>query len=170
MADKAREIIEAAAARAAELVMADYEVAAERCESPIERILVAQFLDPDFGMDWDLTRRELLFPPSGSIDNVAAPPLDGLFLWPQIKIGAFRVDFIVGSYSKRHEAFRYVIIECDGHDFHERTKEQAQRDKARDRYITGLGHRILRFTGSEIYRDPRKVWDEIVEVLFSVMT
>lgn len=47
-----------------------------------------------------------------------------------------------------------IIIECDGHDFHERTKEQASRDRSRDRAAQGAGHMMLRYTGSEIYRDP----------------
>jgi very-short-patch-repair endonuclease len=47
-----------------------------------------------------------------------------------------------------------VIVECDGHDFHERTKEQAARDRSRDRATQAAGHIMLRYTGSEIYRDP----------------
>ncbi len=44
------------------------------------------------------------------------------------------------------------VIECDGHDFHERTKEQAQRDKKRDRELQAAGYKVFRFTGSEIWR------------------
>lgn len=46
-----------------------------------------------------------------------------------------------------------VVIEIDGHDFHERTKEQASHDKARDRAMTKAGWHVLRFTGSDIYKD-----------------
>ena len=46
-----------------------------------------------------------------------------------------------------------IGVECDGHDFHEKTKEQAARDKKRDRDLQALGYRVLRFSGSEIYRD-----------------
>jgi very-short-patch-repair endonuclease len=49
---------------------------------------------------------------------------------------------------------KLVVIECDGHDFHERTKEQAARDRKRDRAVQSAGHIMLRYTGSEIYRDP----------------
>jgi very-short-patch-repair endonuclease len=45
-----------------------------------------------------------------------------------------------------------VAVECDGHDFHERTKEQAERDRRRDRDLQTEGWRVLRFTGSEIHR------------------
>lgn len=47
-----------------------------------------------------------------------------------------------------------LAIELDGHDFHERTKEQAQRDKSRDRILQELGWKAIRFTGSEVYADP----------------
>lgn len=49
-----------------------------------------------------------------------------------------------------------MIVECDGHDFHEKTKKQAKHDKKRDRYLTSFGYTVFRFTGSEIYKDP--VW------------
>lgn len=47
-----------------------------------------------------------------------------------------------------------VFIECDGHAFHERTKEQAARDRQKDRRVQQAGIPILRFTGSEIFADP----------------
>ena len=53
-------------------------------------------------------------------------------------------------------------MELDGHDFHEKTKEQASGDKRRDRYLAALGWTVLRFSGSDVYRDPAAVMDEIV--------
>ena len=60
-----------------------------------------------------------------------------------------------GSYSfiNNGEAYR-LAVECDGHDFHERTKEQAARDRSRDRELQDAGVTIYRFTGSEIHNDP----------------
>lgn len=46
-----------------------------------------------------------------------------------------------------------LIIEVDGHDFHERTKAQARRDRARDRRMIEHGWTPLRFTGQEVYED-----------------
>ncbi|MDQ3254286.1 MAG: endonuclease domain-containing protein [Acidobacteriota bacterium] len=46
-----------------------------------------------------------------------------------------------------------LIVECDGHDFHEKRKEQAAKDKRRDRILQSLGYRVFRFTGSEIHND-----------------
>ncbi|WP_426418222.1 DUF559 domain-containing protein [Bradyrhizobium genosp. A] len=74
-----------------------------------------------------------------------------LLLVMQKRLLDWRADFVLSAPS---ETDRKLIIECDWHDFHERTKEQAARDRARDRAAVGAGYRILRFTGSEIYRDP----------------
>jgi very-short-patch-repair endonuclease len=46
-----------------------------------------------------------------------------------------------------------LVVECDGHEFHERTKDQAIRDRARDRTVQKRGGAMFRFTGREIYRD-----------------
>ena len=46
-----------------------------------------------------------------------------------------------------------VVVECDGHEFHERTKEQAAHDRQRDRYMQCEGWLVLRFTGSEIHKN-----------------
>lgn len=60
-----------------------------------------------------------------------------------------------------------VAIECDGHDYHERTKEQAARDKSRDRTLVRDGWRVLRFTGSEIHNYPRECVEEIRDLLIT---
>lgn len=71
-------------------------------------------------------------------------------IFQQHQIGKYRVDFLLMDRLAQCE----VVIECDGHDFHERTKEQAQRDRKRDRELQARGYLVLRYTGSEIYRDP----------------
>jgi hypothetical protein len=49
-----------------------------------------------------------------------------------------------------------IIVECDGHDFHERTKEQAANDRLRDRTLMGDGWMVVRVTGAEIMADPER--------------
>lgn len=64
-------------------------------------------------------------------------------------------EFIIGPEKK----IRYAascIIECDGHNFHEITKEQATKDKSKDRTLEERGLHVIRFTGSEITKDPEK--------------
>ncbi len=62
----------------------------------------------------------------------------------------------------------YAIVECDGHNFHEKTKEQAKKDKQRDRDFIKHGYHVLRYTGTEIYRDPVKCASEIYETLIKL--
>lgn len=57
-----------------------------------------------------------------------------------------------------------VVIELDGHDFHERTRQQATRDKKRDRSISLRGWQVARFTGSEVHRTPCCVASHLTEV------
>lgn len=88
---------------------------------------------------------------------------EGDHLWPQVKIGQYRVDFLlehVGRTSRR------VIVECDGHEFHDKDKVRAAADKARDRFLVSLGYQVLRFTGSEICQDPFRCWAETRNVLW----
>jgi very-short-patch-repair endonuclease len=67
----------------------------------------------------------------------------------------YRADFAIIEWLKSPgEHLRRFAIEVDGHDFHERTKEQAARDRSRDRALMNAGWTVLRFTGSEVFRDP----------------
>lgn len=58
-----------------------------------------------------------------------------------------------------------IIVELDGHDFHERTPEQAQKDKSRDRELQAKGWHVLRFTGREVLRDPWLCLNEVETLL-----
>lgn len=84
----------------------------------------------------------------------------------QQQIGAYRADIVVvASTDTLAGDFRgRCIVELDGHDFHERTKEQAARDKKRDRDMVVGGDVVLRFTGSEIIKDPTKCMREAIDL------
>lgn len=87
------------------------------------------------------------------------------FIAPQVKIGNYRVDFLTASCC--HGEIRYTAIECDGHDYHERTKGQASRDKKRDRALLALEIPTLRFTGSDIHYKLDECVEEIESFLFN---
>lgn len=74
----------------------------------------------------------------------------------------YRLDFALFSTGGMK-----LAIECDGHDYHERTKQQAKHDKERDRWLQGQGWFVARFTGSEIYKDPFEVVSKIGDIVFS---
>lgn len=84
-----------------------------------------------------------------------------IYFQTQQKIDNYIVDFLVTSDFSKEK----IIIECDGHDFHEKTKEQAQHDKERDRFLTSKGYIILRYTGSEIYNNFCGIESELSKLL-----
>jgi very-short-patch-repair endonuclease len=89
----------------------------------------------------------------------------GLKVRPQDELNVdgavYRIDFVVETSGGDIK----FAIELDGHDFHERTKEQAARDRQRERSITKHGYTIIRFTGSEVFNNPGKCVEEVVEIV-----
>lgn len=107
-------------------------------------------------------------------------PKMGFSIQPQKRIGPYRADFAIshlvregdtgsdGCYSMDelpHVYHAQLVVECDGHDFHEKTKEQAARDKRRDRVFLQNGWPVARFTGSEIKNDPGRCAEEVIQIL-----
>lgn len=133
----------------------------QKCESPIEELLaVALYSYSRIMPERMLFLGTSALPKEPEFDETA-------FVYQQVEIGQYRVDFAIwdASLPFNHTPPRLMIVECDGHDFHEKTKEQARRDKRRDRYFQSLGYKVLRFTGSEIWADPDGVADEIFDQL-----
>lgn len=93
----------------------------------------------------------------------------GLEYWisPQAKVRGYSVDIML--WFQCGKARGGIAIECDGHDFHEKTKEQAARDKKRDREIVSAGYPVMRFTGSEIYKSPRACAEQLREPLAEIL-
>lgn len=123
------------------------KVGADRCESPIEVMLCGAFAAamPEFDAR----------SPSAHQWEVGRWPGWHLALLAQPIIGQFRADFAIMSvFPEDTERSPFaLIVEADGHDFHERTKEQARRDRSRDRFFAENDFHLLRFTGSEIAAD-----------------
>lgn len=72
-----------------------------------------------------------------------------------------RIDFALLGFDDG----KRIAVELDGHDFHERTKEQAKRDKSRDRAFVAAGWLVLRFTGSEVFADPDGCFQQCAELI-----
>lgn len=82
----------------------------------------------------------------------------GIFIQPQFVIGKYRVDFLITQNGIGLDEFLSpVVVELDGHDFHDKDKTQRAYEKARDRFIVKAGYKVLHFTGSEVVADPYKV-------------
>jgi hypothetical protein len=56
-----------------------------------------------------------------------------------------------------------VVVEYDGHQFHERSPEQASKDRKRMRILQRLGIPVLPFTGTDVVRSSEDLAQEIVE-------
>lgn len=92
---------------------------------------------------------------------------DQVALCQQHLLGDYRADFFLTGYHE-NSPVRSVVVEVDGHEFHERTKEQARHDRSRDRAVQRRGHKVLRFTGSEVYADPFRCAQEAIEAALGV--
>ncbi|NRD80320.1 DUF559 domain-containing protein [Bacillus sp. BRMEA1] len=110
------------------------------CESPVEKLFCLHLLD------W-LPHYESQFRYIDSDVTIS------IFIQKEIEYRGkkYRPDFLIEVYALGNE-FDF-IVECDGHNFHEKTKAQAKRDKSRDRNLQSAGYRTIRFTGSEIWED-----------------
>lgn len=72
------------------------------------------------------------------------------------------LDFMIAAFlGNNHQAF---CVECDGHVFHNASKEQALHDRLRDRRLLMHGIPTVRFTGSEINADADLCVTEIERV------
>lgn len=89
---------------------------------------------------------------------------DSLSIKKQVKIGSYRVDFLLIYQSKNH-SHQQIIVELDGHEFHETSKHQRSYEKARDRFLIKSGYKVLHFTGSDVCSDPHKVVFEALLML-----
>ena len=130
------------------------------CQSPIEHALACALATNYMsgGMGAKIGDSEIL---SGAGRNTYIEIL------PQFQVGMYRADFIVSLLCHHREGGPSVIVECDGHDYHERTKEQAEHDKSRDRFMQSAGHHVLRFTGREIHRNAAKCAREVMALLIA---
>ncbi len=141
------------------------------CESPIEQLLLATM----FARGWGPNEHTVcnwysLHEQCTSLGFAATPWLLGTeqvscFCVLQLPVSfgptRYRIDFAFIECFPQGKP-RMFAVELDGHDFHERTKDQASRDKRRDRAFAAHGWTVLRYTGADVYRDPGAVLDEIV--------
>lgn len=78
----------------------------------------------------------------------------------------YRLDFYFIVNYKNQET-KYFGIECDGYDFHQKTKAQVKYDNQRQRDLQNEGIEIIRFSGSEIWENPFKCANEVKNIILS---
>lgn len=87
----------------------------------------------------------------------------GVHVSPQFTIGKYRVDFLI-QYTDGPQP-NQVVVELDGHAFHDKDKAQRAYEKGRDRYLVANGYRVLHYTGSEVVSDPYKVAYDALDII-----
>lgn len=63
----------------------------------------------------------------------------------------------------RLQKLKYVI-ELDGYDYH-CTKKQMQNDYERENNLKELGYKVVRFTGSQIYKEPYTCIEKLINII-----
>jgi very-short-patch-repair endonuclease len=82
----------------------------------------------------------------------------GFTVEPQWKVGAYRIDMVVGTRESR------VAVECDGDRWH--PPEKSADDMARQALLERLGwRRFIRLRGSEYFRNPDEAIRRLIERL-----
>jgi very-short-patch-repair endonuclease len=162
---------------AQELLLSVLEQATDRArgkdcyDSPIELALAVAMCAVQMVRYPDIS----FFPHRNSTDEertrrfawLREPPARKLgIVFPQAMIGPHRVDFLI-VHRRGLDGLGGIVVECDGHDFHEKTKQQAARDKTRDRYLQEHGYKVFRYAGSEIWRDAIGCAHQVLSLAYS---
>ena len=123
-------------------------------ESPLEASLLRAFFDAGFR------------PLAALSEIVVARSAHGLLL-QQLPVSTpaarYRLDFALMHPGNGV----FLAIEVDGREFHDRTTEQGRRDRQRDRALTAAGWTVVRFSGSEIFRDAARCVREVLSLASS---
>lgn len=82
---------------------------------------------------------------------------------PQVKVNgrSIRCDLLI--WVPGDERVK-IIVECDGYAYHN-SKDSFDNDRTRDRQLQLNGYRVIRFSGSQINKDPTAVTSELFDLL-----
>jgi len=123
------------------------------CESPIEQLLAVELERINLtGM--------IFYNPF--IDVVAIEKQ----AWIECEKEKYRVDFLIPVVYKNQEN-KMFVVECDGHEFHQKTKEQVEKDNERTRNLQKAGYEVIRFSGTEIWHKSYQCACEIRNLILS---
>jgi Protein of unknown function (DUF559) len=92
------------------------------------------------------------------------PSQIGLFaLVPQLQVNQVG-DVDLAIFVPGRNKYRPVVaVETDGHQFHERTVDQASNDRRRDRILQRSRVPVFRFTGTDVVRSSEECAHEIID-------
>ena len=127
------------------------------CESPIEQAMALEMERIGLFNSRYFT--------AGEIDIVSIDKQVVL----QVNEKKYRVDFLIPVvyHIKQGNFGKLFVVECDGHDYHEKTKEQVAKNNQRERDLKSAGYEVVRFSGSEIYKSPHKCIKDLLRIISS---
>ena len=134
------------------------EKASPLCESPIEHIILPWLIGQKYpAFEWNPA---VLLPGEGA----QLVPFTVAVI-PQLPIGRYRADFALAS-SRRDGKIRFIIVECDGKEFHDGVQNVI---KDVDRDVRLLANErvldVVRFEGREIMRSAQKCAQRAAEAV-----
>jgi very-short-patch-repair endonuclease len=118
------------------------------CESVLEQVLAAHLLTVARMMS---LVQDFTLEPQHEVETPA---------------GQFRIDLLARGLV--NGCLLCLAVECDGHAYHDRTKEQAARDRQRDCALKLAGYEVVRFAGSEILDDPEECALEVFRQMLAL--
>lgn len=155
-----------------------------KCESPIERMMLEALVDThwhgksvrdtanvigDFVSVGALAASvfaDVLYSRAAKLANLAPQ----VVLSTQSPIGKYRADILV-EYTPQtlHEHTSRIVVECDGAEFHT-DRPAVIRDTIRDHYMIDRGYWVMRFSGSEIYKNAKQCAESVANNAMSLHT
>lgn len=140
-------------------LVSDMNEASRETESPIEALLVSAATLWKYNSEchekiWMLRERVNVEGFLKILDLRLADEKDGenwVYAAPQVSFDAERrCDFMFAIYYKR---WHLVCVECDGFEWHDKDKASFEKYRCYDRLMQQSGINVLRFAGTEIWRD-----------------
>lgn len=127
------------------------------CESPIEQVLSLEMEVARLIEFQNFTSGEINV---GPIERQADVQANG---------HKYRVDFLipVAYHTASVNRQMHYVIECDGHDYHEKTKAQVLKNNKRNRDLQSAGYEVVRFSGSEIYKSSHRCVEELMRIIYN---
>lgn len=149
-----------------------YNVAASRAK---EQMWIVYSLNPEIDLKPEDLRLKLIRHAINPLSLVYETKLDktesdfeikvmralldkGYKVYPQWKVGAYRIDMVVEDKDKR------IAIECDGERWH--TMDSLADDMKRQAILERLGWRFIRVRGSVFYKDPEETLGWLFQELY----
>ena len=130
--------------------------------SPIESEWLAEFCEAANEFGYRVARN------ASSSAQKEGPLTIGIQPQKMVSTSRYILDFLINFWFR--DDWISFAIECDGFEFHQKTKEQADHDTARERVLVSLGYRVLRFTGRQINADAKACAMEALDQIMDWQT